>query len=148
MTSREAGTSVKAGTSLKAGISRETRLLQRVVALGGVVPVLAGGWGVLFGAGLTGDRISISGDSHYRYLSGLLLGLGLLAWSCIPDIAAKTGRFQLLTVMVVLGGLARLGGLAITGVPSVPMLAALAMELVVTPLVCLWTIRVGRHAAP
>ncbi len=125
-------------------LERERRLLQRVIAVAGLVPVTAGLYGVLFGAGLTGDRMSVSGDSHYRYLSGLLLGLGLLFWSAIPAIEEKTGRVQLLTLAVVAGGLGRLAGLALTGLPSLSMAGALAMELLVTPLVCLWQLRVAR----
>lgn len=127
---------------------RERRYLQRVVAVAGLVPVSAGLYGVLFGAGLTGEQgLSVSGDSHYRYLSGLLLGIGLLFWSSIPSIEEKTGRFQLLTIIVVLGGLGRLIGLGITGIPSLTMLGALVMELVVTPVVCLWQLRVSRAVA-
>ena len=131
-------------------VERERRLLQRTVAIAGLVPVAAGLFGVIFGASLTGEReMSVSGESHYRYLSGLLLAMGLLFWSTIPGIEEKTGRFQLLTIIVVLGGLARLLGLLITGLPSLTMLAALAMELVVTPLLCLWQIRVANlHAEP
>lgn len=126
-------------------VERERRLLQRVVMVAGLVPVGAGLYGVLVGAGLTGDNsLSISGDSHYRYLSGLLLGIGLLFWSGVPGIEAKTGRFQVLTLVVVAGGLGRLCGLFITGLPSLVMLLALPMELVVTPLVCLWQMRVAR----
>jgi hypothetical protein len=128
---------------------RERRLLQKIVAVAGLVPVSAGLFGVLFGPTLTGDAgLSISGDSHYRYLSGLLLGIGLLFWSCIPAIEQKAGRFQCLTLIVVLGGLARLAGLAITGIPSVVMLGALFMELVVTPVLCLWQRRVARRHRP
>jgi hypothetical protein len=100
----------------------------------------------VFGAALTGDTgMSVAGDSHYRYLSGLLLGIGLLFWSAIPGIERNTGRFQLLTLIVVVGGLARLGGLLITGLPALTMVAALVMELVVTPLICLWQLRVSRQ---
>lgn len=134
-----------ADTKAAAGFAgRERRWLQQVVAAAGIVPVGAGLSGILFGARLTGDTVSVTGDSHYRYLSGLLLGIGLIAWSTIPGIEDKTGRFQLLTLIVVVGGLGRLVGLGITGVPSLPMLAALAMELVVTPLLCLWQMRVAR----
>ena len=120
-----------------------------MVALAGIVPVAAGLYGVLFGAGLTGDRLSVTGDSHYRYLSGLLLGIGLLFWSAIPHIEARTGRVQVLTLVVVVGGLGRLTGLALTGLPSFSMLLALGMELLVTPLVCLWQMRVaGSYRVP
>lgn len=125
-------------------LERERRILQRVVSLAGIVPAAAGLYGVLFGAGLTGDRLSVSGDSHYRYLSGLLFGIGLLFWSCLPGIEEKSGRFQALTVVVVIGGLSRLSGLALTGLPSLSMVGALAMELVVTPLICLWQWRIAR----
>jgi hypothetical protein len=130
-------------------VERERRLLQKVVAIAGLVPVGAGLYGVVFGAALTGDSgMSISGDSHYRYLSGLLLGIGLLFWSGIPGIERNKGRFQLLTLIVVVGGLARLGGLLLTGLPALTMLFALVMELVVTPVVCLWQMRVaGQHPA-
>lgn len=125
---------------------RERRWLQYAVAVAGIVPVGAGLTGALVGAGLTGDRIGVTGDSHYRYLSGLLLGLGLMAWSCIPAIEEKTGRLQLLTLIVIVGGLARLAGLGLTGLPSLPMILALGMELAVTPLICLWQMRVARGA--
>ena len=129
----------------------ERRYLQYAVAVAGLVPISAGLYGVLFGAGLTREAaLTVSGDSHYRYLSGLLLGIGLLFWSGIPAIEEKSGRFQLLTLVVVIGGLGRLVGLGLTGVPSLVMLFALAMELVVTPLVCLWQARIARlsrHAA-
>jgi len=125
----------------------ERRALQRVVALAGLVPVLGGLYGVLFGqAGLGGGAFDISTDSHFRYLSGLLLGIGLMFWSTIPGIETKTSLFRFLTMIVVLGGLARLLGLWLTGLPSLTMLAALGMELVVTPLLCLWQIRVANRA--
>jgi hypothetical protein len=128
-------------------IARERKLLQQSVALAAVVPVGAGLYGVLFGHSLTGDAVSVSADSHFRYLSGLLLALGLCFWSTIPDIETKTGRFRLLSLLVFLGGLGRLLGLGLTGIPSIFMLGGLAMELVVTPLLCLWQTRVAnRHA--
>lgn len=126
-------------------VERERSLLQQIVALAALVPVGAGLFGVLFGPTITGDaQVGVSGDSHYRFLSGLLLGVGLLFWSCIPAIETKTGRFQCLTLIIVIGGLARLGGLALTGIPSLIMLGALGMELVVTPIICLWQLRVAR----
>jgi hypothetical protein len=122
---------------------RERRLLQQAVGICAVVPVAAGLYGVLFGHALTGDAVSISADSHFRYLSGLLLAIGLIFWSTIPAIETKTGRFRLLTLVVVLGGLGRLVGLLLTGIPSLFMLGGLLMELVVTPVLCLWQTRIA-----
>jgi hypothetical protein len=122
----------------------ERRALQRVVAVAVLIPVTAGLYGVLFGVnGIAGGVENVSADSHFRYLSGLLTGIGLLFWSCVPDIAGKTRLFRFLTLVVVLGGLARLLGLYLTGLPSLTMLAALGVELVLTPLLCLWQARVA-----
>lgn len=125
-------------------------LLRAAVALGGVVPVTAGLTGLLFGLDMlpTSDASpllpSIALDSHYRYLSGLLLGIGLGFWSTLRRIEEKGARFRLLTAIVVLGGLGRLLGLAVQGTPPDSMLFALGMELVVTPLLCLWQWGVAR----
>ncbi|MBC7859636.1 MAG: DUF4345 family protein [Burkholderiaceae bacterium] len=126
----------------------ELRLAQAAVAFGGCVPVLAGGAGVLFGPGMVGADWDAAADSHFRYLSGLLLGIGLAFWSCIPRLPDQTARFRLLTAIVVLGGAGRLLGLALLGSPGGPMAAALVMELLVTPLLCLWQMRIARlHGA-
>ena len=128
-------------------MERERRYLQRVVAVAGLVPVGAGLTGVLLGARLTGDAVSVSADSHFRYLSGLLLGIGLIFWSTIPRIEARARLFRILTLIVVLGGLGRLLGLVLTGLPSLPMLGGLVMELAVTPLICAWQGRVAHRFA-
>ena len=129
-------------------IARERKLLQQAVGLAAIVPVSAGLYGVLFGHSLTGDTgVSPSADSHFRYLSGLLLGIGLCFWSTIPSIEEKTGRFRLLAVIVVLGGFGRLIGLWFTGLPSLYMIGGFFMELVVTPILCLWQTRIS-HGYP
>ncbi|KQQ12534.1 hypothetical protein ASF56_05055 [Methylobacterium sp. Leaf122] len=129
-------------------MERERRFPQRTVAVVAIVPVLAGLYGVLFGIdGIGGGTpVNISADSHFRYLSGLLTGIGILFFTCVPGIEDKSRLFRFLTLVVVLGGLARLLGLSLTGVPSLTMLVALALELVVTPLLCLWQMRVARQA--
>ncbi|HJE24240.1 MAG TPA: DUF4345 domain-containing protein [Methylorubrum populi] len=126
-------------------MERERRILQRIVAVAAILPVLAGLYGVLFGIdGLGGGTpVNVSADSHFRYLSGLLTGIGILFLTCVPGFETKTTLFRFLTLVVVLGGLARLLGLYLTGVPSLTMLAALAVELGVAPLLCLWQTRVS-----
>jgi hypothetical protein len=117
------------------------------VAIAATVPVAAGLYGVLFGQALTGDAVSISAESHFRFLSGLLLGIGLCFWSTLPAIEARTNRFRLLTLLVVIGGLGRLVGLGLTGLPSLFMIGGLIMELIVTPVLCLWQTRVANRYA-
>ena len=124
----------------------ERRALQIAVGLAGLVPVLAGLAGMLEGTGLTGDRdAGASLDSHVRYLSGLLFGLGLTFWASIPRIERARLLFGVLTVMVVLGGFARLLGLFLVRErPGETMQAALVMELAVTPALAMWQARVAR----
>ncbi len=126
----------------------ERRLLQLAIALGGFVPVGAGLEGAFLGASMTGEH-GVGGpiDSHVRYLSGLLLGIGLAYWQAIPTIDARTSRMRLLTAIVALGGLMRLIGILLLGSPGGAMLFGLTMELVVTPLLCLWQTRVARRCA-
>lgn len=128
-------------------MERERKLLQQTVAIVATLPVAVGLYGVLFGPALTGEGLGISADSHFRFLSGLLLGIGLCFWSTLPAIEVKTGRFRLLTLLVVIGGLSRLIGLALTGLPSLFMAGGLIVELVVAPALCLWQTRVANRYA-
>jgi hypothetical protein len=126
---------------------RSARLLQFAVAVCGLVPVGGGLAGVLLGPNMASNVALVEAtglDSHFRYLSGLLLGIGLAFWSLIPGIATRGAAFRLLTALVVAGGLGRLLGVVLEGVPPPPMLFGLAMELLVTPLLCLWQSRLGR----
>ena len=125
----------------------EQRALRIVVALGCLVPIGAGGAGMLLGPRILAAGAVSSGDldSHFRYLSGLLLGIGLGFVSTIPRIEERGARFQLLTGIVVAGGIGRLIGVLASGPPSAAMIAALTMELAVTPGLALWQWRVSRR---
>ena len=124
----------------------ERRLLQTTIALGGFVPVGAGLTGALLGSAITGPNgHGVDLDSHVRYLSGLLLGIGLAFWEAIPHIEQRGRSVRLLTMIVALGGLMRLVGIIAVAVPGPGMLFGLAMELVVTPLICFWQLRVARR---
>ncbi|WP_027317535.1 DUF4345 domain-containing protein [Microvirga flocculans] len=128
-------------------MEREKKLLQQSVAIVAALPVATGLYGVLFGQALTGDAVSISAESHFRFMSGLLLGIGLCFWSTLPSIEIRTGRFRLLTLLVVIGGLSRLIGLVLTGLPSFFMVGGLFIELVVAPVLCLWQTRIANRYA-
>ena len=125
--------------------------LQVVVAICGLVPVCAGLAGVMLGprlAGMTTGDASL--DSHFRYLSGLLLAVGLLFWAAIPTIERQGWLVRALTLIVVVGGLGRAMSLLSVGQPDIPMRLALIMELGVTPAICLWQFQLERRtdAAP
>ena len=105
------------------------RTLQVCVFVAASVAIAGGLWGVATAAG---HEISLS-SNHERYLSGLLLGVGLAFWSTLPAIERKADRFSLLAAIVVIGGLCRVAGLAIGDPLSAWTIVALIMELVVTP---------------
>src|ERR1039457_4217024 len=119
----------------------EKRWLQIAVALAGAVPVGAGVAGALLGPAMLGQVGDAALDSHYRYLSGLLLGIGLAYWTAIPDIERQGQRFRLLTLIVVIGGFCRALGMLQIGPPGPAMRLALVMELIIAPLLYLWRIR-------
>jgi len=122
--------------------------LQIAVALGGCVPVGAGLGGIWLGPRLAGAIAApVPLDSHFRYLSGLLLAIGIAFWTTIPGVERQSRRFQLLTALVVVGGLGRLVSLIVEGPPDGPMFFGLAMELVITPALALWQARLARGAA-
>jgi len=125
----------------------ERRALQVAVGVAGLVPVLAGVLGARFGAAVLGGIGDFGFDSHYRYLSGLLMAIGLVYWSAIPRIEAHAERITTLTLIVVIGGFCRAMGLLANGFPGLGMTLALGMELIITPLIYLWQARVARNAA-
>jgi hypothetical protein len=113
--------------------------LRLCVALVAAVPVVGGLWGAIESIG----GASAWSTDHYRYLSGLLLAIGLGFWSTVPNIERRTQRFRLLTGLVVIGGLCRLLGLVLGDLLTPAIAAALALELVATPLLCFWQSQVS-----
>jgi hypothetical protein len=122
----------------------ERRLLQLTILIAGLVPVIAGAWGAAGGLHAPG----VGADSQTRYLSGLLLGIGLCFWGCVPRIERRGAEVRILALIVLAGGLARLFGLLATGSMQAAVLLPLVMELGVTPLVALWRERVQRRLRP
>jgi hypothetical protein len=124
----------------------QKRLLQIAVAVLCLVPLTASLSGILSGPSAVGVYASDNPDldSHFRYLSGIFLGLALGFLSCIPNIERKGERFKLLTACVVLGGLARLLSLVVIGQPSTLHLIGLALELGVVPALAFWQGRLSR----
>ena len=125
--------------------SIERRCLQVAIAVAGLVPVGGGLLGILRGASMSGPLVAPPFlDSHMRYLSGLLLAIGLAFYAAVPSIERQGSRVRVLTALVFCGGLARLWGEIVSPDLSGQSLFALGMELAVTPMLCLWQARVAR----
>jgi hypothetical protein len=126
----------------------QRRALQIAVLLGSIVPIGAGLTGALSGGRFLAEHaMPALQDSHFRYLSGLLLAIGLAFAISVPGIERRTDRFRLLSALVLIGGVARLGGVILTGPPSGSVIFALVMELAVTPSLALWQSFVARDCA-
>ena len=124
----------------------ERRLLQIAVALACFVPLAMGSLSVIRGvAVIKGAAVLPDLDSHFRYLSGIFLALGIAFASCVPAIEHRGERFRLLGAMVIAGGLARLLSWAMVGAPGAGHRFGLVMELGVVPLLMLWQARVARR---
>jgi hypothetical protein len=124
----------------------ERRLLQIAVAVAGLIGVVLGLTGVLFGtmhADLSGDVVL---DSYVRFGKGVLLAIGLIYWSSIPQIERHGDRIALITLILVSGSLSRLFSLAGHGVPTLGIISNLIAGLVFVPLVWLWQRHVASRA--
>ena len=124
----------------------ERRLLKLSVALACVVPIGAGAAGMLFGpwaieTDIAGDHLEL--ESHFRYLSGLLFGIGIAFAASIPAIERRSQLFAPLSLMVVIGGLSRLGAVLAYDVGAASQIFALAMELGVVPILYVWQKRIA-----
>ena len=127
-------------------VVHEKRLLQVAIALACLVPLAAGSMGVLRGAAwLAHGPVAPDLDSHFRYLSGIFLGVGIAFASCIPGIEDKGARLRMLAAFVVLGGLARALSALQLGLPGPGHLFGLIMELGVVPLLTLWQAAFARR---
>ena len=126
------------------------RALQVAVALGSLSPLGFGLAGVLLGPSMVlpeGTPVAASLDSHWRFLSGVFFGLGLMFVSTIPAIERRTTRFRWAGAAIVAGGLGRLYSLLLVGTPAVAHLIGLGAELVLVPLLIAWQAKVARSYA-
>lgn len=121
----------------------ERRLIQLVVFIAALVPIAAGAAGVWKGPHMTGvSTPNVDLDSHFRYLSGLLLGIGLTFMFCAARIERQGLLFRALGLIVVVGGLGRLYGASLSGLPGAGHRFGLVMELLVVPALLLWHYRI------
>jgi len=126
---------------------RQKRALQICVAVLAAIPLGIGAAGVATGTnylGAAGPTIDL--DSHFRYLSGIFMALGVVFYSCVPNIERRSARFGLAAALVFAGGIGRLVALLAMGAPTWPHLAGLGLELGVVPALALWQRRVARRS--
>jgi hypothetical protein len=124
----------------------ERKLLQIAFALAGLVLVGFGFAGVFFGANFMDLSDNVLMDSYVRFLKGMLLAIGLVYWSSIPDIERHGEGISLITFILVLGAVPRLIAVIGQGVPTIGIIISLAGELIFAPLLWVWQRHVARVA--
>lgn len=129
-------------------LTAERRLLQGVIAATCTVSLSASVTSILRGPAWLMDYgyVSTDLDSHFRYLSGLLLAIAIGFLTCMPRIEQKGPRLRLLAAIVVVGGLARAYSWGVAGMPSPGHLGGLTIELVIVPVVVAWQWSFARRA--
>ena len=116
----------------------ERRLLQISLAIVGLVAILFGLTGVLFGTSLSGVRLGVTMEGYVRFIKGVLVAVGLIYWSAIPQIEKRFERISIVTIILMFGAAARLLAVIGHGFPTVGLLISLIGELVVVPMIWLW----------
>ncbi|MEM0899777.1 MAG: DUF4345 domain-containing protein [Pseudomonadota bacterium] len=115
----------------------EVTVFRSIVAVLALIPISAGAAGVFYGLSFPGfDVVSqnANASSHFRFLSGIFLAIGVAYWTVALAMGDWLRRFQLLAVLTVVGGLARGLSIFADGTPSTGHQMGLFMELGVAPL--------------
>lgn len=121
--------------------------LQIATAFSALVLLGLGVSGVILGVQFMHGVGTITVDNYFRLLSGMMVGMGVMLLLTIPHVERYRDRFAVLTVMIVLGGLAELYSVLLHGIPSIGALFGLFMTLVYAPLLWLLQRHVGNRSA-
>ncbi|GIG93283.1 DUF4345 domain-containing protein [Plantactinospora endophytica] len=119
-----------------------------VLGLLATVAVASGLAGMLVGpAALPGaGPVDATVDSGFRYANAFWFAAGAVAWWAVPRVERATAPLRLVLGAVILGGIARLLAALASGWPHPVYLGALAVELVLVPLVLVWQAEVAQAA--
>lgn len=69
-------------------------------------------------------------DSQDRFYGVLVGGFGVLVFYCLRDLGRYAGILRIICWTVLAGAAARLVSIAVTGLPTVPVVLLLAVEIV------------------
>lgn len=135
----------------KSMIIRSEAAFRIIVAILALIPISAGAAGVVYGLSFPGFAVMAAkadAVSHFRFLSGTFIAMGLTYWTVALGLGNWLSRFQLLAGLTIAGGLSRGASLFVDGLPSVGHLFGLGMELLVVPALLLWSLRLPAKNCP
>jgi Domain of unknown function (DUF4345) len=122
------------------------RGLQVTLAILSLIPILIALLGITQGISrwLPNTSITPDFDSHYRYITGYYLSLGMIGLWMIPKIEHHTSLFRIVCASVFIGGVGRVVSIVQVGMPSLPALLFTGLELCF-PLLILWQAQLSKR---
>jgi Domain of unknown function (DUF4345) len=133
---------------------RALKILVRILC---IIPFATGIVDLLLGANAlstVGTQLSVEAltdpslNSQLRFFAAIWLGFGVMLWYSTSDLTRHAVWFRLMCLALILSGIGRLISLVQFGVPAVPFVVAIIVEVVVIPLVLLWHWREVRANQP
>ena len=120
--------------------------LRIVVRLFCIVPFVTGlvdivhGVGLLEFAGVTLHSVADAPtlNSQVGFWGAIWFGYGVVLWRAGSHLHDEPKLFRLLCGILILSGLARVGAVAAYGLPALPLVVALAVELIGGSALLLW----------
>jgi Domain of unknown function (DUF4345) len=122
------------------------RGLQLTLAVLSMIPIAVGIMGIALGTSrwLPANIITPEFDSHYRYIAGYYVSLGMLGLWIIPRIEKHRSLFRIICASVFIGGIGRVVSILQVGVPGSMALFFTAFELCF-PLLLFWQAKLSHH---
>jgi hypothetical protein len=120
--------------------------LQFTIGILSMIPILIGLLGITQGTTrwLSASNITPDFDSHYRYITGYYLSLGMLGFWMIPKIEQHTELLRIICASVFMGGVGRAFSIVRVGMPNLLALMFTGLELCF-PLLLLWQAKIPRR---
>ena len=132
-----------------AAASMERRLFQAIVGVLSLIPLIGFTLAMTSGAGFflpEGAEPPVNLDNQFRYLAGVYTAVTIAIWWTLPKLEERLAPLRIACAGVFLGGVGRLVSMAALGAPSDPtMVAGVALEMGVVPLLLLWHARLARR---
>lgn len=122
------------------------RGLQIILGILSLIPFIVAILGLTSGLGrwLPAEAITPEFDSHYRYITGFYISLGVMAWWIIPNIEKHKTVLRVLAGAIFTGGVGRMISLWQVGTPSPLTLVFTGIELCF-PLLLIWQAKLSRR---
>ncbi len=111
-----------------------------IIPFGTGVADMVNGVGLLEAAGARLNAVAHDPvlNSQVGFWGAIWLGFGVILWQTSSDLIGQADRFRLLSGILVLSGVARLGAAVIYGSPGPVLLVAMAVELLGGTGLLLW----------